>query len=235
MATYVLLHGAGSDSWFWHRVIPLLRARGHDVVAPDLPCDDDSAGLDRYVDVVVEAIGERRDLVVVAQSLAGFVGPLVCARLPVDLLVLLNAMVPRPGESAGQWWAATGADAARRAQDVHDGRDPDAPFDPITTFLHDLPPDVLEEALRHPPREQSDRLFADPWPLSAWPDVPTRYLLCREDRFFPAEFQRRLVRDRLGIVPDEMDGGHLAALSRPDEVVERLEAARAPRPTVSHP
>ena len=93
MATYVLIHGAGSDSWFWHRVVPELRARGHDVVTPDLPCDDDSAGLDRYVDVVVNAIGGRRNLIVVAQSLAGFVGPLVCARVPADLLVLLNAMV----------------------------------------------------------------------------------------------------------------------------------------------
>ena len=69
MATYVLIHGAGSDSWYWHLVVPELRARGHDVVAPDLPCDDDTAGFSEYADVVVEAIGDRTDLVVVAQSL----------------------------------------------------------------------------------------------------------------------------------------------------------------------
>jgi hypothetical protein len=57
--------------------------------------------------------------------------------------------------------------------------------------------------------------------------VPTRFLLCRDDRFFPADFQRRVVRDRLGIVPDEMDGGHLPALARPRELVRRLEAYRA--------
>jgi pimeloyl-ACP methyl ester carboxylesterase len=71
IATYVLIHGAGSDSWYWHRVVPELRARGHEVVAPDLPCDDDSAGLSDYADVVVDAIGDRTDLVLVAQSLAG--------------------------------------------------------------------------------------------------------------------------------------------------------------------
>ena len=71
MATYVLIHGAGSDSWYWHRVMPELRARGHHVVAPDLPCNDDSAGLSKYADVVVEAIDDRTDLVVVASRSPG--------------------------------------------------------------------------------------------------------------------------------------------------------------------
>ena len=108
MAVYVLLHGAGSDSRYWHLVAPELRARGHDVVAPDLPCDDDSAGLAEYADAVVDAIGDRRDLVLVAQSMAGFTAPLVCVPVPVRLLVLVAAMVPVPGESPGDWWANTG-------------------------------------------------------------------------------------------------------------------------------
>ena len=53
-------------------------------------------------------------------------------------------------------------------------------------------------------------------------DVPTRFLLCRDDRFFPADFLRRVVRDRLGIEPDEMPGGHLPAPAHPDELVEWL-------------
>ena len=60
--------------------------------------------------------------------------------------------------------------------------------------------------------------------MPRWPDVPTRFLLCRDDRFFPADFQRRVVKERLGITPDEMDGGHLPALAHPEELVERLEA-----------
>jgi hypothetical protein len=55
--------------------------------------------------------------------------------------------------------------------------------------------------------------------------VPTRFLLCREDRFFPAEFMRCVARKRLSITADEMDGGHLPALSRPREL------AAAWRPT----
>ena len=227
MATYVLIHGASSDAWYWHRVSPLLKQRGHDVVAPDLPCDDDSAGLADYADTVVRAIGGRGDLCVAAQSLAGFTAPLVCERVPVKLLVLVAAMVPKPGEPPGEWWANTGhADAARK-QAERDGRPTDGPFDPLSTFFHDVPQDVTAEALSRGERRQSETPFEEPWPLKAWPDVPTRFLLCRHDRFFPAAFLRRVVEERLGLTPDEMDGGHLPALARPKELVVRLEAYRS--------
>jgi pimeloyl-ACP methyl ester carboxylesterase len=219
-ATYVLIHGAGSDAWYWHRVVPLLRARGHEVVAMDLPCDDDAAGLDEYAGAVVRAIGDRTDLILVAQSLAGFTAPLVCEQVPVRLLVLLAAMVPNPGESPGDWWANTGWDEAVGPEAKG------ADFDPVTVFLHDVPPDVAAESAHHV-RAQSGTPFEQPWPLTGWPDVETRFLLCRDDRFFPAEFQRRVVRARLGIAPDEMDGGHLPALGHPGELVARLEAYRA--------
>jgi pimeloyl-ACP methyl ester carboxylesterase len=226
MANYVLIHGAGSDSWYWHLIVPELQARGHHVVAPDLPVDDDSAGLSEYTDVVVQAIDDRRsDLVVVAQSLGGFTAPLVCERVPVSLMILVAAMVPRPGESPGDWWANTGHAQAKRAQDEREGRPTDGGFDPTVTFFHDLPPDVAADAMNHG-KDQSGTPFEKPWPLDAWPDVPTRFLLCRNDRLFPADFMRRVVRDRLGITPDEIDGGHLPALSRPKELVERLEAYR---------
>ena len=80
MSTFVLIHGAGSEAWYWHLVVPDLRSRGHDAVAPELPSDDDSAGFPEYADAVVETVGDRTDLVLVAQSLGGFTAPLVCAR-----------------------------------------------------------------------------------------------------------------------------------------------------------
>jgi pimeloyl-ACP methyl ester carboxylesterase len=225
MATYVLIHGAGSGSWDWHRVAPLLRARGHDVVAPDLPCDDDGAGLREYSDVVVEAIGDRKDLVVVAHSLGGFTAPLVAARLPVDLLVLVTAMVPLPGESPGEWWEATGQPEARERQDEREGRAPGAPFDPLVTFLHDVEPEIAAEAVRRE-RGQSGTPFGKPWPLDAWPGTPTAFVLCRQDRFFPADFMRTVVTTRLGITPEEIDSGHMPALSSPETLVDVVEARR---------
>jgi pimeloyl-ACP methyl ester carboxylesterase len=102
-----------------------------------------------------------------------------------------------------------------------EARGPDASDDPVEVFLHDVPDDVARESEQHV-HAQSSTPFATPWPLGAWPEVPTRFLLCRDDRFFPADFQRRVVRERLGFEPDEMDGGHLPALARPHELAQRL-------------
>jgi pimeloyl-ACP methyl ester carboxylesterase len=227
MATYVLIHGSGSDSWYWHRVAPELSGRGHDVVAPDLPTGDDSAGLLEYADAVVAATGERRDVVLVAQSLAGFVAPLVCEHVPVRLMVLVTAMVPRPGESPGEWFANTGWAEARRAQAEREGREVGDDVDVVTEFFHDVPEDVVDEAFIRPEPVQAETPFGQPWPLDAWPDVPTRFVLCRRDRFFPADFMRHVVHERLGIEPDELASGHLPALSQPAELVRLLERFRA--------
>lgn len=233
-ATFVLLPGAGSDSWYWHLVVPRLRAHGHDVVTVDLPCDDDSAGLAEYADTVVttvtDAVGDRGDLVVVAQSMGAFTAPLVCDRLPVGLLVLVAGMTPAPGESPGDWWDNTGQPAAQREQALREGRDPEAGPDLLELFFHDVPPDVVAAALERGEKPQSQTPFEQVWPLRRWPDVPTRFLLCRHDRLFPADFQRRVVRQRLGIVPDELDSGHLPALSSPAELTRRLLAYHAELP-----
>ena len=224
MTTYALIHGAGNAS-YWDLVVPELRARGHEVVAPELPSDDD-AGLAGYAETVVSAVGDRDDVVVVAQSLGGFTGPLVCDRIPARLLVLIAGMIPKPGESVEAWWGNTGAPEAREENERREGRSGE--FDLMTTFFHDVPDDVVAQATSGgEQRAESEAAWTDPWPLDAWPAVPTRFLLCRNDRFFPAEFMRRVVRERLGIVPDEIDSGHLPALSRPKELVDRLEAYRA--------
>ncbi len=73
-ATFVLVPGADGRAWYWHLVVPALRALGHDVVAVDLPAAD-SAGLAEFAGAVVEAIGDRSGLVLVAQSLAGWPRP----------------------------------------------------------------------------------------------------------------------------------------------------------------
>lgn len=226
MTTYVLIPGAGGAAWYWHLLEAELRERGHEAVAVDLPADDDSAGLSEYVDAVVGAIGDRTDLILVAQSMGGLTAPLVCERVPVDLLVMLNAMVPSPGESGGEWWSNTGHARARREQAERDGRDLATDEDLWDAFFHDVPPEIAAEAWARGAPRQSRTPFALPWPLPKWPDVPTRFLQGRDDRFFPVEFQRRVVRERLGITPDEMAGGHLVALSRPKELADRLEAYR---------
>ena len=206
-----MIHGSGDVGWYWHLVADDLRSRGHDVATPDLPCEDDSAGLADYTDVVLDAVGGRDELVVVAQSSGAYVAPLVCARTRVELLVLVAGLVPAPGEAAEDWWANTGYEPVRGEWSG----------DEAATFYHDVPPELAEEAMRRS-RRQSDTPAREPWPLAAWPDVPTRFVLCRDDRLLPPDFLRGVVRERLGIEPDEIDGGHCVALSRPAELAERL-------------
>ncbi|HEX3541550.1 MAG TPA: alpha/beta hydrolase [Acidimicrobiales bacterium] len=196
--------------------------------AVDLPADDDAAGLCEYADAVVEAIGDRADAVLVAQSMGSFTAAMVCPRLPgrVSLLVLVNAMIPLPGETPGAWWANTGQPQARRENDVRAGRSPDADFDPLVYFFHDVPAEVTAWAIAGG-RRQSDSVFASPCAIDAWPAVPTRILVGRDDRFFPADFQRRVAEERLGITPDEIPGGHLLAFSQPQELAGRIQALAA--------
>jgi pimeloyl-ACP methyl ester carboxylesterase len=195
------------------------------VVAVDLPATDPAAGLDDYVDAVLTAIGDRRsNLVLIAQSLAGFTAPIVADCVGVAALILLNAMVPKPGESAGAWWDSTGHASARAAYYAENGLALPAEFDPIEAFFHDVPPDVVERAVAMgEPVVRFDTLFSQPWPLETWPSVPTRFIQARDDRFFPLEFQRRVVAERLGIRVEVVPGGHLVALSRPDELAEQLQ------------
>jgi pimeloyl-ACP methyl ester carboxylesterase len=224
-STFVLVPGAGGDTWFWHRLVAELERRGHRAVPVQLPAADGSAGLAAHANTVVSAvraaaIGDRSPVVLVAQSMGGLTAPLACDRVPVDLLVLVNAMIPLPGETGGDWWTVTGQReaSARYLQDLG----LPAELDDDGTYFHDVPADVAAAAQQQP-LVQSGRPFEDVWPLERWPDVPTRVVAGREDRLFPLEFQRRVAAERLGIDIDEMPGGHLLALSRPVELADRLE------------
>jgi pimeloyl-ACP methyl ester carboxylesterase len=218
MSTFVLIPGAGGSGWYWHRVVDLLRSAGHEALAVDLPGDDETTGLVEYSDRVLAAIGDRRDVVLVAQSLGGFTAPMVAAQHPVSSLVFVNAMIPVPGETPGQWWANTGAIEARQKAAAAGGY---GDFELATYFLHDVPAKVSAEGEAHQ-RPEADAVFGSVCEFSAWPDAPIRVLSGADDRFFPADFQRSTARARLGVEADVLRGGHLIALAHPDLVTDYL-------------
>ncbi|MBM7460170.1 alpha/beta fold hydrolase [Rhodococcus coprophilus] len=219
MSTFVLLPGAGSNSWYWQRVVPLLEDRGHDVVAVDLPYADENADQDDYADLVVAGLGDvRRPLVVVGQSMSAFTAVRVAQRCAVDELVLVAPMIPAPGESPAQWWGNVGHEEAQRAEAVADGRDPDAPLDMRELFFHDVPEDLTEEALTQEEIALSDAAFEPSWDAERWPDVPVRVVAGSRDRLFPLPFLTELSRARVGTEPLVVDSGHLVALARPAEL-----------------
>jgi len=228
MSTYALIPGGGGDPWEWHRLVAELAARGHEALPIRLPADDDSAGWTDYADAVVDALGDRRDIILVAESMGGFTAPIVSTRRPVELLVLLNAMIPVPGETFNTWWSNTDSGSARREYHASIGLEPTEADDDAVIYYHDVPAELSAEAQAWTWQDQSMTPLDEPWPLSAWPDVPTRVLAGRHDRMFPLEFQRRIARERLGLDVDEIDGGHMVALSKPAELADRLEAYRLP-------
>jgi pimeloyl-ACP methyl ester carboxylesterase len=221
MTTFVLIPGAGGAAWYWRRVVPLLEQAGYDAVAVDLPGDDAQAGIHAYADLVIAAMGQRDDVTLVAQSMGGFTAALVCARAApaIARLVFVNAMIPVPGETAGQWWGHTGSEEARKAAAERAGYDVE--FDLHTYFLHDVPESIAEEGARHE-RPESEIAFGETVDFEAWPDVPIHVVVGRDDRFFPADFQARVALERLGKTVDEIPGGHLVALSHPRELAELL-------------
>ena len=175
------------------------------------------------------AIGDRRDAVLVAQSLGAFTAALVCTLVPVAMLVYINAMIPLPGESPGAWWTNTGwEDAVREDLERYGQPGEWGPAELSAMFMNDASTELAQEAGRHA-RAQAGTPFGDRLPQEGWSEVVTHCVIARQDRFLPAPFQRRLARERLQSDPDEIDGGHVAIRTNPDAVVALLEGYVADR------
>jgi pimeloyl-ACP methyl ester carboxylesterase len=160
-------------------------------------------------------------VVLAAGSLGGFTAPLVCERAPIGAigsLVLVNAMIPEPGETPMGWWDNTGAVEARDAAAEAGGY---GRFDVSTYFLHDVDPAVAAEGEPYQ-REEAAAAFESVCNFVAWPDIPIRVLAGDDDRFFPLGLQRRVARERLGVEADALPGGHLLPIVAPRLVTDYL-------------
>jgi pimeloyl-ACP methyl ester carboxylesterase len=223
-ATFVLIPGAGADPRVYGATIEALEAHGHRALAPPLPLTDHEAAPSDHAAAVLAALPDDADpLVVVAQSLGAFAGPLVAAEADAAGLVLLAPMIPAPGESAGEWWSNTGHEAAIAGLRERFGPMSEWDREALAhVFLHDVD-EATQRASAGLGGAPGPGMFAEPWPLERWPQIPTVVLAAREDRLFPLPFQRRLARERLGLEAEEIDGGHLPMLSRPEELARRLD------------
>ena len=221
MPTFVLIPGAGGSPWTWHLVAAELERRGyHDIVAVDLPNDDDSAGLAEYVDAALAAIGDRRtDLVVVAHSLGGFTATLLCDRVPVDHLLLVTAMIPAPGEAPGDWWTNTDFMPARNAEIERLGGDDSEE----TTFTHDVPPALASEAGATSATNRARRWRSRSRSTRCPRYRPISSSAPRTGSSRPTSCGASSA-SGLGITdPGELAAGHLPMFSRPVELVDWIE------------
>ena len=223
----VLVHGSYHGAWCWKFLLPELEALGHHGTVVDLPISDPTAGAARYAEVIVDSVDWAPEPILVGHSMAGLVIPLVAAQRTVRRLVFLAALLPRPGISATD---------QRRLEPIDPGTPPATsewtdlgddvwmvgPKTATELFFHDAQPEVAAWAVQQM-RPQSYLVMNEPSPLTAWPDAPSAYIVCRDDRAFNPDWGRQAARDRLGVQAVELDGGHSPFLTRPAELARVLD------------
>ncbi len=225
----VLVHGSYFGPWCWNLVAPELERLGHRVTAVDLPISERGVGASGYADAVVAATDWSEPPVLVAHSMAGLVAPVVAARMPVRRIIFIAAFLPKPGMSGLDQRAAEPIDpptpaTMREWTDLGDGLWSVGPNTAREMFMHDASDDVVNWALPQL-RPQFYGVMGEITPLVAWPNVESAYIVCTEDRAANPDWGRQAARDRLGIAPTEIGGGHSPMLSRPRELAEVINAA----------
>jgi pimeloyl-ACP methyl ester carboxylesterase len=227
MSTFLLIHGACHGGWCWDEVAPYLRESGHQVIAPDLPCDSLDAGLEEYADVAVADLdGALRDVVVVGHSLGALVVPLVAARVPARRIVMLAGIIGSPGLSMAEL-ASTDSDRDLHLADDEIEVDPERRFrfsaaGAARALFHDCPPEQAQAATARLRFQRS--MWTQVSHFDAWPDCERVSITCTQDRVVNPIWSDRVARERLGVAPVHLPGGHSPFLSRPAELAGLLSA-----------
>ncbi len=226
MATFVLIHGGYHGGWCWSQLAAALSELGHRSVAPDLPIDDASAGFDEYAAAVVDAMGgvsDDEETVVVGHSLGSYVAPLVAARRPCRHLVFLCAVPAALGQPIAMESSAILTDdllGVTYFADA-DGRTMQSPASLFRLFYADVPVADALHGLRSL-RPQGPRPLVEPWPLTAWPDVPRTVVLAEDDHVVRLDAARKAAQDLTGEEPVVVPGGHSVFLTDPEGLANVL-------------
>jgi pimeloyl-ACP methyl ester carboxylesterase len=227
MATFVLVHGAWHGAWAWDRLSPELATRGHEVIAMDLPCDDGTATFTDYANVVVDAAKSvDGEVVLVGHSLGAMTIPLVAARRPVSLMVLLCGVTPNLHGSP--WDGVPQMEVPGTFDGLVSHPDGSTTWPDVasasTAFYGAADPADAAWAFERLRPQNSTSLWTGPYPLTEWPVVETVAVCCTDDRTVRPEFVRVSCQERLGIEPVEIPGDHSPFLSAPAELAELLHA-----------
>ena len=224
----VFVHGAcvQDGPWWWHRAAAVLASRGVSSAAPALPsCGETGVaagtggpGLDDDVAAVRGEL-QRADeaTVVVAHSYGGIVVAEAAAGIgTVRHLLLISSYLPEVGESLSSFSGP--GPAPFLDVDLDAGTIGVRPEMLAETFMHDSP-ELVDDATRRLAR-QSLSITQQPVRASAWQQVPTTYLVCKQDRGTPAERQREFAARAQTVV--ELDAGHHPFLAQPKPVADLL-------------
>lgn len=230
MSLFALIHGGAHGGWCWELVTPELTKRGHRVVAPDLPFEQPEAGAAEWARTVIDAIDSHvpatdHDVIVVGHSLAGLAVPVIASWRPVRRMVFLGAQVPVPGQRYVDYLATQPEAVVFNGTPRPDDELPVAGgvswLAARDGFYQDLDEAVARRAWERL-RPQGMTVFTEVCPIDRWPDVPSTYILMKQDRAVGPNWSRQVTRERLHSEPIELDGGHSPFYSRPAELAEVL-------------
>jgi pimeloyl-ACP methyl ester carboxylesterase len=229
MGVFGLVHGGSHGAWCWRHLIEALAEQGHDAVAVDIPMDDLANGLDECARLAADQLAGRGVDVLVGHSIAGTFLPLAAAHVQPALMVFLCAMVPVEGQSLADQQAADPTMVSFPYDLIMDdqGRTLAPPDVARALYYSDCSDDVVAAAVAQL-RPQAGAVRAGVFPDGGWPQIPSAYILCTEDPVVSPDWSRRVARERLGVEPLELPGGHSPMLSRPQDLA-RLLASLTPR------
>ncbi|MQA10908.1 MAG: alpha/beta fold hydrolase [Pseudonocardiaceae bacterium] len=220
---YVLVHGTTQSTAGWQRLTESLRRRGHRVHSVDLPTDQPDLLAADYARVAAEQIGDSvREPVVVAHSGAGLLLPRIAQALRANRLVWLAAFVPDFTHGRSLLDEVREQGSAMFFDEWRSLTEPPTADPAVATYFlfHDCDLNTLRWAL------PTLRLF---YPAAAYAEsphpgsvAPSTFVLPTGDRTLHPEWMRAAARDRLGIEPIEIDGGHCPHVSRPEVVADAI-------------
>jgi len=237
MSTFLLVHGAWHSGRCWDRVVPLLEAAGHRVLAPSLTGYGDRAhllgpevGLDTHVEDIAGLICEEdlTDVVLAGHSYAGLVISSVANAVPERIahLVYVDAMVPEDGETAVDVQPISQALIDQAAESGDGWRVPPLPERPPPYGLFGVTDPADVAWLREMLSDQPVRCLQQPVHLDdpAAAAIPRTHIHCVGAK--PAGITRRPVPE---IQPNgspsqvwELPTGHDCMITLPAELTELL-------------
>jgi pimeloyl-ACP methyl ester carboxylesterase len=218
VSLFCLVHGSTQKPSGWNLLVPKLNELGHTTVLVDLPTDQPEAGAAIYADRIADSI-DTDNAIVVAHSASGLFLPLVPARRRVAHIVFLAAVIPQIGKSLID---QVGFEPDMMNPDWR-GKNPIGDDRAAMEFLfHDCAPEVASWAMTTRRLMIARQAIMEIFPLAEWPSVPCSSIVCAADRTIQPVWSRRIARERLGVEPIELPGGHCPHVSRPGPLAQVL-------------
>jgi len=219
--TVVLVHGAFADGSSWDKVIPLLEARGLQVVAVQNPLTslaDDAASVKRVIDA------QSGPVILVGHSWGGTVITEVGGDDKIAALVFVAAFAPDVGEST--------ADLGK------DGPPPPGatsiPPDPAG-YLYLTPEGVAKDFAQDLPAMQTRVMAVTQGPIfgkafdekvtkAAWQNKPSWFIVAEKDRMIQPALERAMAK-KINASTTTLPTSHVPMQSRPKDVAAVILAA----------